>query len=38
MTERMFQVPIEVSFLSEREKEVFEEKMLTALRARRSEL
>ena len=38
MTERMFQVPIEVSFLSEREKEIFEEKMLTALRARRSEL
>lgn len=38
MKERMFQVPIEVAFLSEKEKETFENKMLTALRARRSEL
>ena len=37
LKERLFQVPIEVSFLSAREQEVFEEKMLTALRARRSE-
>ena len=29
---RLFQVPIEVGFLSEREKEVFEENLLTALR------
>ena len=38
LKERMFQVPIEVAFLSENEKETFEEKMLTALRARRSAL
>lgn len=38
LKERMFQVPIEVAFLSEHEKEVFEDKMLTALRARRSVL
>lgn len=36
LRERMFQVPIEVSFLSAREKEVFEDRMLTALRAPRS--
>ena len=29
---RMFQVPIEVGFLSEHEKEVFEEALLRALR------
>ena len=38
LKERMFQVPIEVAFLSDREKEIFEEKLLTALRARRSAL
>lgn len=38
LKERMFQVPIEVAFLSDREKEIFEEKLLTALRARRSVL
>lgn len=38
LKERMFQVPIEVAFLSDREKEIFEEKLLTALRARHSAL
>lgn len=34
---RLFQVPIEVGFLSEREKEVFEENLLTALRSFRKD-
>ena len=37
LRERLFQVPIQVAFLTDREQEVFEEKMLSALRIGRAE-
>ena len=36
LRERLFQVPIQVAFLTDREQEVFEEKMLSALRIGRA--
>lgn len=38
LRERLFQVPIQVAFLTDREQEVFEEKMLSALRVNRVEV
>ena len=38
LRERLFQVPIQVAFLTDREREVFEEKMLSALRRGHTEI